>query len=129
MKTTHAKTNGFQEALLLKEAELLHALRARDDLSIEQTADLMDDIREASEKELAIRNMDSRFNLLREVRAALERIQSGSYGTCVECEAAISHRRLAAVPWSPRCVQCQALTDAYAQERADWRHGNQVQAA
>jgi anti-sigma B factor antagonist len=40
--------------------------------------------------------------------AALSRIHHGSFGTCIECESAISPKRLAAVPWAPRCPRLRA---------------------
>ena len=71
----------------------------------------MDEIQYASEHELAIRNVDRDSVLQREVKAALRRIQDGTFGTCMECESAISPRRLIAVPWAPRCIRCQEATD------------------
>lgn len=44
---------------------------------------------------------------LRLVELALERIRIGTFGTCSECGAAISLRRLQAVPWANHCIQCQ----------------------
>jgi len=41
------------------------------------------------------------------VREALARIQSNSYGLCAECDSPIGHKRLMAIPWSNRCLQCQ----------------------
>ena len=76
----------------------------------------MDEIQYAMERDLAIRNVDHESNLLREVKDALRRIQDGDFGTCMECEAAISPKRLAAVPWAARCVQCQEAADQDRQE-------------
>ena len=39
--------------------------------------------------------------------AALERLSNGEYGTCVECEEAISPARLRALPEVQTCVRCQ----------------------
>ena len=50
----------------------------------------MDEIQYASERDLAIRNVDRDSTLLRQVKAALRRIHDGSFGTCIECESAIS---------------------------------------
>jgi DnaK suppressor protein len=49
--------------------------------------------------------------LLRNVRSALGRIDDGSFGICIHCEEEINPRRLAAVPWSPFCIQCQEQAD------------------
>ena len=71
----------------------------------------MDEIQHASERDLAMCSVDRDSALLRAVRAALRRIHDGSFGTCIACEAAISSKRLAAVPWEPRCIRCQEAAD------------------
>ena len=119
MDTAHTEMSRLKETLVRKESELARVLRTRDDIAIEKSADQMDEIQYASERDLAIRNLDRESNLLRHVRAALRRIHDGSYGTCIECELAISPRRLAAVPWASRCIQCQEAADGDRQERAD----------
>jgi DnaK suppressor protein len=111
MKKAHTKINGFQEILERKEAELARVLRNRDGIAIEKSADQMDEIQHATERDMEIRNVDRESNLLREVKAGLRRIHDGSFGTCIQCDEAISPKRLAAVPWAPRCVQCQEAAD------------------
>jgi hypothetical protein len=49
---------GFQEILERKEAELIRVMRRRDDIAIQKSADQMDEIQYASERDLAIRNVD-----------------------------------------------------------------------
>jgi DnaK suppressor protein len=119
MNTEHTEMTGFQEILERKEAELGRLLRRRDDIAIEKSADQMDEVQYASERDLAIRNVDRDSTLLRGVKAALGRIHDGSFGTCIECESAISPKRLKAVPWAPRCIQCQAAEDHNGQERIE----------
>ncbi|MGA2182652.1 MAG: TraR/DksA family transcriptional regulator [Bryobacteraceae bacterium] len=119
MKITPTGMGGFQETLERREAELVRVLRRRDDIAIEKSADQMDEIQYASERDLAIRNVDRESNLLRDVKAALRRIHDGSFGTCIECEWAISPKRLAAVPWTSRCIQCQQAVDRDRRERTE----------
>ena len=119
MKTALAGINGFQRILERKEADLAHVLRARDGIVIEKSADQMDEVQYASERELAIRNADRESALLRQVRAALRRIHDGSFGTCIECEYAISPKRLVAVPWASRCIECQETADRDQQESTE----------
>ena len=117
MKIAHTEIGGFQEILERKEAELVRVLRKRDSIAIEKSADQMDEIQYASERDLAIRNVDRESTLLRDVKAALRRIHDGSFGTCIECEWVISPKRLAAVPWASRCIECQDAADRDGQER------------
>jgi DnaK suppressor protein len=111
MTTTGGDLREFKETLVRKEAELVRSLRNRDGIVIEKSADQMDEIQYASERDLAIRNVDSQSTLLRDVKAALLRIRDRSFGTCIRCNWAINPRRLAAVPWAPLCIQCQEAAD------------------
>jgi DnaK suppressor protein len=129
MKIVHTGMDGFQKILERKEAELVQVLRRRDGMAIEKSADQMDEIQCASERELAIRNVDRESNLLRQVRAALRRIHDGSFGTCIECEGAISPKRLAAVAWASRCIKCQEAADRLGWERTDFVGETLVNAA
>jgi len=129
MKTAPTEMGGFQELLERKEAELVRVLRTRDDIVIQKSADQMDEIQYASERDLAIRKVDRESTLLREVKAALRRVHDGSFGTCIECDSAISPKRLAAVPWALRCIQCQEIADQDRQERTDFVSGTLVNAA
>jgi DnaK suppressor protein len=47
------------------------------------------------------------MKLLREISDALHRMDQEAYGVCMECEEAISAKRLDAVPWARYCVTCQ----------------------
>jgi DnaK suppressor protein len=111
MKKGTTKSNGFQSILARKEAELLHAGRKREGITIEKSADQMDEIQYALERDLAIHNVEHDFALLRDIRAAHGRIRDGSYGICIQCEEAISPKRLAALPWAARCIDCQEAAD------------------
>jgi len=116
MTTGNTEAGVFQEILERRAAELNRALRNRDDIAIEKSADQMDEIQYASERDLAIRNADRDSALLRQVKASLQRIHDGSFGICIECEEAISSKRLAAIPWAPRCIECQNAADRNRQE-------------
>ena len=111
MKTSVNAMGRTQEILERKEAELVRVLRERGGIAIERSADPMDEIQYASERDLAIGNVDRESTLLRDVRAALQRIHNGSFGTCEECELSIGSKRLAAVPWAQRCILCQEAAD------------------
>jgi DnaK suppressor protein len=103
--------NRFKKMLTTKQAELAPQLRKRDGIAIEKTPDALDEIQLAAERELVTRNLERESKLLREVRAALTRVQEGTYGTCLSCEEEISPKRLQAVPWTPLCIACQEQED------------------
>ena len=108
---TKTELNKFKEVLETKQAELAQVLRNREGIAIEKSPDALDEVQNAAERELAIRNLDRESNLLRNVRAALRRIDEGTFGVCLHCEEDISPKRLAAVPWTPFCIQCQEIAD------------------
>jgi RNA polymerase-binding protein DksA len=61
------------------------------------------------ERELAMRE---RANLhLQAVDDALERLDDGTYGTCVRCGRSIGAERLEALPWAAHCIDCQTAID------------------
>lgn len=47
-----------------------------------------------------------------QVRAALARIEDGSYGRCVDCGEQIAEERLEARPEAARCLPCQAKLES-----------------
>ena len=108
---TKTELNKFKNTLEAKQSELIHFVSNREGIAIEKSPDALDEVQHAAERELAIRNLDRESNLLRNVRGALRRIQEGTYGTCMHCEEDISPKRLAAVPWTAYCIQCQELAD------------------
>jgi DnaK suppressor protein len=111
----------YRNMLEAKHAELEQFIRKREGIAIEKSPDTLDEVQRASERELAIRNLDRESNLLRNVRAALRRIDDGSYGVCLHCEDDINPKRLNAIPWAPFCIQCQ---EQYDKNRAEMTEGN-----
>lgn len=51
--------------------------------------------------------LDREVNELRDVEAALGRIQDGTYGQCQACGGEITRERLEAYPTATRCIECQ----------------------
>ena len=109
----------YRTTLEAKKAEIAASLRNRDEIAIEKTADAIDEVQLAGERELAIRNLDRESVLLRQVRGALARLADGSYGTCMHCEEDISPKRLNAVPWTAFCIRCQEAADRHEFEPAE----------
>jgi RNA polymerase-binding protein DksA len=49
---------------------------------------------------------------LEAIDAAIERLDAGTYGICVECGRQIDPERLEARPWADRCIECQRKEEA-----------------
>lgn len=101
----------LQFALEAKRLELEEMLRNRDVIAVDSSADLFDQIQRASERDMAIGNLERESKRLREVQTALGRIHQGTYGICLDCEEEISIKRLTAVPWTESCIACQEAVD------------------
>ena len=63
----------------------------------------------AQQRDLALR--DRADQQLALVDAALDRIEAGTFGVCARCGEAIAPERLEALPWAPRCIECQRIAD------------------
>ena len=110
---------GFRKTLKTRQAELSDGRRNRDALAIETSADELDRIQHAQERDFAVGTINRESFRLREVAAALERIDGGNFGICLNCEEDISPKRLAAVPWAAFCIGCQEAADRTARESPD----------
>jgi DnaK suppressor protein len=58
------------------------------------------------EQEFTLGLLEAEEDTLGLIEAALERINDGSYGRCVECDGTIPKARLNARPDTPVCIKC-----------------------
>lgn len=61
---------------------------------------------DTSETELSFSMLATEGQSLGQIEDALERIEEGVYGACVECGGRIPKTRLNALPFTPYCVKC-----------------------
>ena len=78
------------------EAELdSHQSRDWDELALEREGDeVLEGEAKAGQREIA------------QIKAALDRIEAGTYGDCARCGDSIDPRRLALLPATPLCAAC-----------------------
>ncbi len=50
-------------------------------------------------------------HVLSGINEALDRIESGTFGSCVRCGKQIAEERLEALPYATRCIDCQRLAE------------------
>ena len=108
---TNTELNAFRRSLENRQIELGSGNRDRDALAIEMSADALDRIQQASDRDYAISNLERNSNRLRDVRTALRRIDAGTFGICVGCKDNINPKCRAAVPWASFCIVCQEAAD------------------
>ncbi len=108
---TKTEKDRFRRILTARVAELERFTRQRDGIVVDRSADQLEEIQGASQRAIAVCNLDREFTQLRDARAALRRIEDGSFGTCQECDEDIHPKRLAAVPSATFCIRCQEAVD------------------
>lgn len=59
---------------------------------------------------------DSRVEEYNRIVRALDMIEDGTYGICVDCHEPISEKRLKSYPNATRCILCQELFEERGQE-------------
>ncbi|MEI7814570.1 MAG: TraR/DksA C4-type zinc finger protein [Coriobacteriia bacterium] len=64
------------------------------------------------ERELDMTFEENERDLLGETRAALARMDAGTYGTCERCGAEIPAARLEAVPTASLCIKCKEVEES-----------------
>jgi len=107
----------YKTLLLGKREEIVGKSRRREDIWIVPSNEQIEKVQLAGEREFAVRALEHQSKSLMQINRALERIEDGEFGICLECEEPISPKRLAAVPWAAYCLHCQELRDA--QQTAD----------
>jgi DnaK suppressor protein len=65
---------------------------------------LADMATETIDREIDYTLEENSGNVLREIEAALERIDNGSYGLCAGCGKPIEPERLEYLPWATQCA-------------------------
>jgi DnaK suppressor protein len=103
------KFEAFRKLLLAKRAEVLSSLvdtRFDTIASMGRVAE-EDQAQISHEEYISVNRNKMDYELLRKVDAALDRVRTGEYGVCLECDEPISEKRLNAVPWAECCVHCQ----------------------
>jgi DnaK suppressor protein len=108
---TKTEVDHFRNVLTTRVAELQRLTRHRDGITVERSADQLEETQMAAQRTLAVSNLDRDFSQLRDARAALHRIDQGSFGICQECDENIHPKRLSAVPWATFCIRCQEAAD------------------
>jgi RNA polymerase-binding protein DksA len=64
------------------------------------------------ERDFALGRASDEQSVLYRVDEALKRIEDRSYGSCLQCGKAISKKRLAAVPHTELCIDCQKKNES-----------------
>lgn len=105
------KLKHFKQALQKKKADLFASVAAeeregREAVSIE-AKDFADMASESYGQELSFTISDAGRRMLRDIDAALRKVEDGSFGNCEACGNAIDEPRLEVLPHAKLCISCQ----------------------
>lgn len=104
-----ADHDALERDLRVKLAELDNRLaRIKRDVTQEHSADSAEQAQERENDEVVDAIGDETSRAIAGVRAALARIEDGTYGLCAACGGEISPQRLAAMPEAVHCINCAA---------------------
>ncbi len=105
----------IRKRLLARQEELKSVLRQHGEDSLDAfSSDVQDEIDQVTtlEAKTAALELSTReFRSLENVRAALQRLDEGTYGICVICEEPIEEARLRAIPETPYCIRDAELIE------------------
>ena len=117
-KQAKAAGNGFEDLrqqLIVQRQEIMdlyeHDLREGQRASDEGSEDVVDRANSAYNREFMFTLSGTERDTLFMIEEALERLDSGGYGTCNHCSDEIPAARLKAVPWARYCIDCQELEE------------------
>jgi RNA polymerase-binding transcription factor DksA len=108
---TQNELNRFHAILTARVVELERVTRHRDGMTVERSADQLEEIKAASQRALAVCSLDRESNQLRDARAGLGRIEEGNLGTCQACDEDIHPKRLAAALCALFCMRRQEAVE------------------
>jgi len=112
-----AAIEGLREQLQARRRDLLAQIEGVDDAARpveldQQSVGRVSRVDAIQQQQMALANRQQAAALLRNVELALQRIDDGSYGACLECGEAIAEARLRAQPWAGLCIDCQSAREA-----------------
>ena len=102
----------FRQLLGEARGRLLHTVAVTDEelggLSALEPGELAEESARRAVADLLGRLDGREHHELDEIQAAAARLETGRFGACEACGAAIALSRLRAMPWTRRCLGCQA---------------------
>lgn len=117
-RTRHstARMKELRAMLEAKRAEVVGEIKRawQDSMETDRTSfpEVGDLVSASVEKEKAFEYGEAGVNALREINAALEKLESGTYGICEICGRAIGVKRLKVVPSARLCIKCKSDQEA-----------------
>lgn len=103
------KKDYYKQILLNKQSEIIQRINQHKNFkaTILTTAQNEEEVAQMeSQDNLNERLKDKDIITLKQIKSALTRIDNNEYGICVECDDKISEKRLKALPFTLKCLDC-----------------------
>jgi DnaK suppressor protein len=84
---------------------------AAEEIQHETTEDEGDRATTSHNKQLLYKLHEGDYARLKSIEQALNALDRGQYGECINCGEDINEKRLAAVPWATLCIACQEMME------------------
>ena len=109
-------TLGYFRKQLLKQREAIlnKSKRLKEDsytLGTDGIQDMADAASNAYNADILMSLSDNDRNMVKEIDSALDKIGSGTYGICEECDEPINEKRLEANPVARYCITCKRMIE------------------
>mgnify|MGYP000025751418 FL=1 len=99
--------NDIKNALKNKQSQLMVRIDAiESDFKKGRSADFAEQTTESENDEVLDEIHHEAKSELRQINAALARIENDEYGVCIKCTEAIATERLKALPYANTCISC-----------------------
>jgi len=107
----------YRDALLRKRGELLGGTAAKPlqwtmENNSGRQGDMADQASGNNEVHIQLKLKQTDAKILQAIEEPLERVESGTYGTCRDCGEPIADARLNAIPWTRVCIACKEKQNA-----------------
>jgi DnaK suppressor protein len=108
--------DGIKKDLMLRRHEIIHKLSEAQSESKTIETDIAQDLADKAEssytKEFLLSLSNAEREELMQIDAALKRVDRGEYGVCQSCQKEVGKKRLAALPWTALCIDCQEKAES-----------------
>jgi DnaK suppressor protein len=110
-KMNKKERDEFRRKLLEKKETILRKLNELTNESKEMETNVAQDVVDKAEtsytKEFLLSLSDADREQLLLIDEALKRLAHDEFGVCQLCQREIGRKRIAAIPWTPYCINCQ----------------------
>lgn len=109
------KTEIFKKRLLEMRKDILNKAKKLKEDSYSLGTDGIQDMADAASNtynvDILMSISDNDIKLLKDIDSAIDKINSGTYGICEECEEEINEKRLEVNPVARYCINCKRIIE------------------